>query len=85
MSNSEWKQKLLDFSQIQKKSILKEIHQIVENGVYGRDYTIAPREKNKKIRADYWINDSKIKEILLSLAGKLLFIISFHVADYQMK
>lgn len=138
MSNAEWKQQLLDFSLVQKASILKQIHQIVEDGVYGIDYTIAPREKNRKLRADYWLNDSTIKEILLSLrvedcieidnsenerhigdivcifqkkyllmprlkedadyeavplyikivkpeAGVLLFIISFHEAEYQIE
>ena len=67
MSNLDWKQKLLDFSLVQKASVLKQIHQIVEDGVYGKDYTIAPREKNKKLRVDYWLSDEKIKEILLSL------------------
>ena len=128
MSNSEWKQKLLNFSLVQKESILKQIHQIVEDGVYGIDYTIAPREKNRKLRANYWLSDEKIKEILLSLQieefvetaivcifqkkyllmprlkedadyenvslyikitkpkeGELLFIISFHEAEYQIE
>lgn len=67
MSNSDWKQKLLDFSLVQKESVLKQIHQIVEDGIYGKDCTVVPREKNKKLRANYWLSDAKIKEILLSL------------------
>lgn len=55
------------FLETQKDSVIETIHTIVKEGIYGTDYTIAPRKKNKKLRERYNINDSKIKEILLSL------------------
>lgn len=67
MSQLAWKQKLNAFSETQKKAIIEDLQKIVQNGVFGKDYTIAPREKNKQLRKDYCINDAKIKEILLSL------------------
>lgn len=67
MEQLAWTQKLKAFSEIQKKSIIENLQKIVQNGVYGKDYTVAPREKNKQLRKDYCVNDAKIKEILLSL------------------
>ena len=67
MKDLAWNQKLEAFSVAQKKVILDEIQKIVQNGVYGSDYTIAPRDKNRELRKRYYITDEKIKEILLSL------------------
>ena len=67
MKELAWEQKLEAFSVAQKKVILEELQRIVQNGVYGSDYTIAPRDKNRELRKRYYITDEKIKEILLSL------------------
>ena len=67
MNQLAWAQKLKVFSETQKKVIIEDLQKIVQNGVYGKDYTVAPREKNRQLRKDYCVNDAKIKEILLSL------------------
>lgn len=46
------------------------IHAMVRDGTYGRDYTIANREKNRRLRRDYNIDDARIKEILLDLRSE---------------
>lgn len=66
---SEWSQKVKNvFLENQKEEVIKTIHTKVKDGIYGADYTIAPRVKNKKLRDCYNVNDEKIKEILLSLS-----------------
>lgn len=67
MKELAWDQKLEAFSVMQKNAIIEELQKIVQNGVYGSDYTVAPRDKNKQLRKKYCLTDEKIKEILLSL------------------
>lgn len=62
-----WTQKLKAFSETQKKNIIQDLQKIVQNGIYGIDYTIDLREKNRRLRKKYCVSDEKIKEILLSL------------------
>ena len=65
---NEWGQQVKNiFLETQKESVIEAIHKTVKEGIYGSDYTIAPRLKNKKLREQYNITDTKIKEILLSL------------------
>lgn len=47
--------------------VLARVQGMVRDGTYGRDYTIANREKNRRLRRDYNIDDTKIKQILLEL------------------
>ena len=67
MEQLAWKEKLIAFSENQKKTIIENLCEIVQNGTYGKDYTVAPREKNRKLRQLYCVDDAKVKEILLSL------------------
>lgn len=43
------------------------IHKMIRDGTLGVDYTIANRDKNRQLRKDYIIDDSKIREVLLGL------------------
>ena len=47
--------------------VVEMIHRIVENGKLGEDYTIVNREKNRRLRREYNVNDAKIRKILLGL------------------
>ena len=48
--------------------IAQRLHEIVTNGQLGFDYSFdREREKNKRFRVDYCIDDAKMKEILLAL------------------
>lgn len=48
--------------------IAQRLHDIVKNGTLGIDYTLAGlREKNLKLRRDYFLDDSKMIAILLEL------------------
>lgn len=49
---------------------LVRIHGMVRDGTFGKDYTIARREKNRRLRRDYNIDDVKIKQILVSLRSE---------------
>ncbi len=49
------------------ENILSHLRQTITKGKYGVDYTVIPRDKNKELREKYYISDSKVKEILLSL------------------
>lgn len=51
----------------EKTKILENIHNMVRNGILGLDYTIASRDKNQRLRRDYNITDTKIRQILLDL------------------
>lgn len=51
----------------EKTEILENIHNMVGNGILGLDYTIASRDKNRRLRRDYNITDTKIRQILLDL------------------
>lgn len=50
--------------------IVMRIQSMVRDGTLGKDYTIAPREKNRRLRRDYNIDDSKIKQIMLDLRSE---------------
>ena len=47
--------------------ILNRMIERVKNGKIDRDYTIAKRENYKILKANYYIDERKIKEILISL------------------
>ena len=47
--------------------ILEKIHRMVRDGTMGQDYTIANREKNRRLKRDYNVDDTKIREVLLDL------------------
>lgn len=48
--------------------VLHRIHDIVENGTYGEDYTVCmDREKNKALRRKYYVTDSMVQDILKHL------------------
>lgn len=50
------------------KVIAQRLHEVVENGNLGYEYTFdSNRDKNKKLRRDYFVNEAKMKEILLEL------------------
>lgn len=67
----EWNHKLKEvFLATQKDTVINLIHETINDGIYGLDYTIAPRPKNKKLREDYIVTDEKIKDILLSLRAE---------------
>lgn len=57
-----WTQKLKAFSETQKKNIIQDLQKIVQNGIYGIDYTIDLREKNRRLRKKYCVSDEKIKD-----------------------
>ena len=61
MEQLAWKEKLIAFSENQKKTIIENLCEIVQNGTYGKDYTVAPREKNRKLRQLYCVDDAKVK------------------------
>ena len=64
----EWKQKVkMVYADSTKQEILAKIHQTVQDGTLGSEYTIINREKNRRLRKDYIVNDEKIREILLDL------------------
>lgn len=52
------------------KKVLVRIQGMVRDGTFGRDYTIAHREKNCRLRRDYNIDDAKIKRILLDIRSE---------------
>lgn len=54
-------------SEAEKTKVLNNIRDMIEKGVMGQDYTIANRDKNRRLRRDYNITDAKIREILLKL------------------
>lgn len=54
-------------SETEKLIILENIHRMVRDGTLGQDYTIANREKNRRLKRDFNIDDAKIREILLEL------------------
>lgn len=48
--------------------VLHRIHDIVENGTYGEHYIVCmDREKNKTLRRNYCVTDSKVQDILRHL------------------
>ncbi len=50
------------------KVIAQRLHEIVANGELGLDYTFAEnRDKNRKLRTEYCVDDAKMKAILLEL------------------
>lgn len=49
------------------EDIIAKLRQTVNKGRFGIDYTICCRDKNKLLRENYIIDDSKIKTILLNL------------------
>lgn len=51
------------------ENILNKLRQTINNGKYGRDYTVIARDKNNLIREKYFLDDAKIKTILLELTA----------------
>lgn len=50
------------------KIIAQRLHEIVTNGELGYDYTLdLRREKNRRFRMQYCINDAMMKDILMEL------------------
>ena len=50
------------------KIIVQRLHEIVTNGELGYDYTLdLRREKNRRFRMQYCINDAMMKNILMEL------------------
>ncbi len=48
--------------------VLHRIHDIVEDGIYGENYTVCmDREKNKALRRKYYVTDSMVQDILKHL------------------
>ena len=54
-------------SELDKATLLENVHRMVRDGTLDQDYTIAKRDKNRWLRRDYNIDDAKIREILLDL------------------
>lgn len=51
--------------------IAQKLHEIVRDGELGLDYTFArERDKNRRFRLEYNVDDAKMKEILLKLTGE---------------
>ncbi|MEE0105704.1 MAG: hypothetical protein UEY91_02795 [Lachnospiraceae bacterium] len=50
------------------KIIVQRLHEIVTNGELGYDYTLdLRRDKNRRFRMQYCINDAMMKDILMEL------------------
>lgn len=49
------------------ETIIDKLRQTVNTGKYGINYTICRRDKNNLLRERYWVDDYKIKAILLGL------------------
>jgi len=52
------------------ENILSHLRQTLIKGKNGVDYTVIPRDKNKELREKYFVDDSRTKEILLSLTAE---------------
>ncbi|MBE5900186.1 MAG: hypothetical protein E7279_11430 [Lachnospiraceae bacterium] len=52
------------------ENILSHLRQTLIKGKNGVDYTVIPRDKNKELRENFFIDDSRTKEILLSLTAE---------------
>jgi len=54
--------------ELRPEDIVERLRHTIRYGKPGKDYTVVPREKNKKFREEYLIDDKKVDEILLSLS-----------------
>lgn len=57
----------VSLSNEEKNVAIDKLHRMIRDGTLGEDYTIANRDKNRQLRRDYYINDDKIKEVLLGV------------------
>lgn len=49
--------------------IIQKLKNTIEKGIYGIDYTVIPRWKNRCLRRDYVVNDNDIVDILSRLTS----------------